>query len=306
MLSLDELTFRAPTLDDAPDVAELISARNRTDFGERDLELSGDDLREWWAERPDALATDAWIAIDRDRVVGFAKVRREGDVANVEDESCVHPELRGRRIGSALLDRAEGWARKRQLTRIHAHVVNDDGRKLLEERGFQNIRFFWRMTIDLDGVARPAVTPDGFEIRSYEPGTDDRALHAMHQAAFAEHWEFVPEPLDEWLGRTKRSDYDPELWQLAVRGNEIAGAALCFGWRDRGWVLDLAVGPAWRKKGLGIALLQAGFHGLSRRGFRHIGLEVDSENETGATRLYERVGMRVTRRYATFEKRLVG
>jgi hypothetical protein len=47
MLSLDELTFRAPTLDDAPDVAELISARNRTDFGERDLELSGDDLREW-------------------------------------------------------------------------------------------------------------------------------------------------------------------------------------------------------------------------------------------------------------------
>jgi hypothetical protein len=36
-----------------------------------------------------------------------------------------------------------------------------------------------------------------------------------------------------------------------------------------------------------------------------IGLEVDSENEFGATRLYERAGMRVTRRYATYEKTLV-
>jgi hypothetical protein len=35
-----------------------------------------------------------------------------------------------------------------------------------------------------------------------------------------------------------------------------------------------------------------------------VGLEVDSENETDSTRLYERAGMRVTRRYATFEKRL--
>ena len=35
------------------------------------------------------------------------------------------------------------------------------------------------------------------------------------------------------------------------------------------------------------------------------GLEVDSENEFGATRLYESAGMRVTRRYATYEKALV-
>jgi ribosomal protein S18 acetylase RimI-like enzyme len=35
-----------------------------------------------------------------------------------------------------------------------------------------------------------------------------------------------------------------------------------------------------------------------------VGLEVDSENESGATRLYERAGMHVTRRYATYEKAL--
>jgi ribosomal protein S18 acetylase RimI-like enzyme len=37
-----------------------------------------------------------------------------------------------------------------------------------------------------------------------------------------------------------------------------------------------------------------------------VGLEVDSENATGATRLYERAGFHVTRSYATYEKALTG
>jgi mycothiol synthase len=69
-------------------------------------------------------------------------------------------------------------------------------------------------------------------------------------------------------------------------------------------VLDLAVAPRARRHGLGLALLRSGFRALAERGHTHVGLEVDSENESGATRLYERAGMRITRRYATYEKRL--
>jgi ribosomal protein S18 acetylase RimI-like enzyme len=160
------------------------------------------------------------------------------------------------------------------------------------------------MEIDLDREPPPAEPSRGFRIRPYEPGPDDESLHAMHQAAFAEHWEFTPQPLEDWLrSRTTRSDYDPELWQIALHEDEIAGAALSFGERGFGWVLDVAVSPPWRKLGLGRALLGAAFRELYRRGFTQVGLEVDSVNETGATRLYERAGMRVTRRYATFEKR---
>jgi ribosomal protein S18 acetylase RimI-like enzyme len=101
-----------------------------------------------------------------------------------------------------------------------------------------------------------------------------------------------------------RSDYNPELWRLAVADGSIAGAALAFGERHLGWVLDLAVRPSQRRHGLGEALLRSAFRALWQRGHTRVGLEVDSENETGATRLYERAGMAVTRRYATYEKRL--
>jgi mycothiol synthase len=51
--------------------------------------------------------------------------------------------------------------------------------------------------------------------------------------------------------------------------------------------------PAFRKRGLGSALLLHAFAGLYARGERRMGLGVDATNETGATRLYESAGMRV-------------
>jgi mycothiol synthase len=239
-------------------------------------------------------------------VVGYSQAHAEGNgIANVADESCVHPDFRGRGIGSELVRRSEAWALERKLPRLHMHSVTEEGRRLFEDNGFELVRFFWRMEIELSGEPPPPEVPPGLRIRGYVPGADDEALHAMNQEAFAEHWEFTPHPLESWLRwRQTRGDYDPALWQLAVDGDEIAGAALSFGQRGLGWILDLAVGSRWRKRGLGLALLHAAFRELYARGFPQVGLEVDSKNETGATRLYERAGMRVTRRYATFEKRL--
>jgi len=306
--TLNELIIRAPTLDDAPAVAALIDARDRADFDEeRPIAFSGEELRAWWARNPEHLETDVWLVLAGDQVVGWAGAGRDGEIANVADESCVHPDFRGRGIGPRLVELAEAWARERSLPRLHMHAVTDEARRLFEAQGFQLVRFFWRMEIVPDQEPPRLEPPDGFSIRAYEPGTDDEALHAMHQEAFAQHWEFNPRPLESWLRwRTTRSDYLPELWQLAFQGDELVGAALGFGQSGLGWILDLAVAPKRRKRGLGLALLLRSFHELYKRGFTQIGLEVDSENETGATRLYERAGMRVTRRYATFEKRING
>ena len=67
---------------------------------------------------------------------------------------------------------------------------------------------------------------------------------------------------------------------------------------------ELAVRRPWRLRGLGLALLRRAFGEFYSRGTRKVTLAVDSQSLTGATRLYERAGMRVERLYSVYRKEL--
>ena len=59
-----------------------------------------------------------------------------------------------------------------------------------------------------------------------------------------------------------------------------------------------------RGRGVGAALLRRSFATFTGRGARHVILNVDAENTTGATALYERAGMRVINRWDLWERLL--
>jgi len=125
--------------------------------------------------------------------------------------------------------------------------------------------------------------------------------------AFAEHWEWHPDPFDEWLERRQGQHHDEHgpVWFVVRDGDELAAvtrndADVAGG----GYVGAIGVRPAWRGKGLGKALLQATFAEFWRRGTTRVTLDVDSQNATGAVALYERVGMRVDSCGVAFEKEL--
>ena len=61
----------------------------------------------------------------------------------------------------------------------------------------------------------------------------------------------------------------------------------------KGFVRWLGVRADWRGRGIGLALLSRAFREFHERGERNASsLHVDTDNPTGATRLYERAGMR--------------
>jgi ribosomal protein S18 acetylase RimI-like enzyme len=184
---------------------------------------------------------------------------------------------------------------------------------LLSRNGLDLVRHGYRMIIDFDRPPASPILPEGIVIRPIAFGKEERdAVYAGYEA-FQDHWGFIEEPFEQFYKRWQ-SDYqsypyyDPSMFFIAVDGEEIAGISLCLQrhqeYPDLGWISSLGVRRPWRKRGLGLALLQHSFTEFYQRGITKAGLGVDAENITGAVRLYEKAGMRVMRRDSTYELEL--
>ena len=175
---------------------------------------------------------------------------------------------------------------------------------LLTGRGYREVRRFWEMTIELGDDPPPEpLLPEGFRIESFSSELA-RAFHGALEEAFAEHWEYQPEPFEEWWERqVARPDHDPSLWFVVLTGEGVAAATRNDPERSGGgWIGALGVRADWRGRGLAKALLLRSFRELHQRGQRRVGLGVDAENTTGATKLYESVGMVVDSEQVVWEK----
>jgi ribosomal protein S18 acetylase RimI-like enzyme len=228
----------------------------------------------------------------------------------------VRPEV----LDSTLPDRVLAWGAERALqnvplaepgTRVSMHAstasVNQGMIAALERSGWVLERLSLTMEIDLRDrkVPEPA-WPAGITLRTADLERDARAIHATEIAAFSDHYGFLASNFEDWWHfRTKFFVPEPELWFLAMDGEEIAGMALCssrrIGQPDLGWISTLGVIRPWRRRGLGLAILQHSFRELQKRGKPRAGLGVDAQSLTGATRLYERAGMRVVREAREYE-----
>jgi GNAT superfamily N-acetyltransferase len=163
------------------------------------------------------------------------------------------------------------------------------------------------MEIDLAGSVPDPAWPAGIEMRTFRAG-DERAFYETHQETFADSWEPIEETYEEWSHwHLQPPAFVPDLWFLAEADSEPAGVAICHphsGNPAVGWVRILGVRRAWRRRGLGSALLLHALGEFRSRGLSKAGLGVDAESLTGAHRVYERAGMHVAGRFEIYEKAL--
>ena len=302
---------RRPTMDDVEAVSDLLNVCDIAEYGEPDITL--DDLRTEWQAPTFHLDSDAWMIIaPGGKLVGYADMGQRQH-AKIYTFVRVLPAYAGQGIGEHLLQLAEAWGCRhmaeadpqvRVTLNSWASFNNEVAQQRLERAGYKVIRRHWRMEIDMEAAPPKAEWPEGVTVRTFQPGIE-RQVFEMIDTAFQDHWGHMPGNFEEWRHWTiERETFDPTLWFLAFEGEQIAGGSLCTTFMDIGWVDTLAVLRPWRRKGLGMALLLHSFGEFYRRGRRKVGLGVDSQNLTGAARLYERAGMHVARQYISYQKEL--
>jgi ribosomal protein S18 acetylase RimI-like enzyme len=161
------------------------------------------------------------------------------------------------------------------------------------------------MAAELGESPPPAEAPHGIDVAPFRP-EDLPDLYAAIDDAFESDWRFASGLEDfrvKWLGRERAR---PDLWLVAREEDTVAGA-LVAEWKrngDLGWIEWIGVRPAWRRRGVGRALLVGALRRFHDLGERRVGLGVDAANPTGATRLYEALGMRRTSEAVVYEKPL--
>jgi mycothiol synthase len=299
----DPFTSRPAAPTDAAEVAELMMAFDRAHLQDPDV-IDSSEVGGWWSRRE--LDRDTLVLRDAaSRLVAHGMLWSEGDEI-LELDAFVHPDYTGHGLGSFLIDWAEEEARGRgcSLLRTNALAADPAARTLIEDRGFALVRHFYRMLADLDASPPAPVWPEGFSVSTFAPG-EEELLRAVTEEAFAEHWGHVDRDADDWRRTVFEQDWwDPSLVYLVRAGDEVVAAeinALRFG---VGWVGTIGVRKPWRGHGIGRALLLAAFGEFYRRGEHRIGLGVDAGNETGATHLYESLGMRAAWQADVYERRM--
>lgn len=318
----DRFTARGATMSDVEQAMALFNRWSRVVIG-RDEFANMDSIRDEWQAPGIDLAEDTrHIFAPNGELVGHIEMwTNSHPLTHPELWGRVDPGYQGMGIGTWMMHWAEQHALRalptvptelRFAPQMGSYRKDERSKNLFAKFSYRHLRSLYYMHIEMDGPVPGPEFPEGITLRTYNPETDAEAVYLAENDAFRDHFGHVERPFEEgfkqWKRRREHEGYDPTLYFLAMDGNEIAGVNICRSYShydaDRGWVRSLGVRRPWRKRGLGMALLRHSFNEFYRRSKRKVGLGVDSQNLTGALRLYENAGMHVDQAYDFYEKEM--
>jgi mycothiol synthase len=318
----DDWQLRPAVVSDLDGICELINAYSVDMFGlendaKRNVEMT-------WKQPNFDIQTDTRVAVFPDgRIVGYGEVE-DTEALHVRIGSWlrVHPKFRGLGLDRQLLDWIELRAQEAiasapkaaRVALTHGVPESDAAmQQLFEGYGYQVIRHFCRMVIELDHEIPEPVWPSSVTIRTFELAEDlEETVHAFRDS-FRDHWGHVEKPFEEelrewdyWIREDEQ--FDPTLTFLAMADGQIIALASCDPTfpedPEMGFIEVLGVRRAWRRQGIALALLRHSFREFVKRGQKRVVLGVDTASLTGAYGLYEAAGMKPTRQIAVVEKEL--
>lgn len=268
-------------------------------------------------------ATDLIFAEIDEAVVGYGRCWWH----DLKDEGYSYyffvrllPQWRGQGIRRAMIHHLQN--RLRQISQAHPADRNqfftswaDQGEvswhQLLQDDGFKIVRYGFDMVRpSLDNIPHCPV-PDGIEVRRGSKA-EWRQIWEAAREAFRDHWAMPEWDEASFFAWEKYPTFNPNLWQIAWDGDEVAGGVLNFideteneeHNRKRGYTETIFVRRPWRRRGVAKALITRSFQVLKEAGMEDAALGVDGENPNGALQLYHSLGFKEVKRGVTFRKPL--
>jgi ribosomal protein S18 acetylase RimI-like enzyme len=229
------------------------------------------------------------------------------------------PKWRGQGIEEAMIEWCEN--RLQQIAQSHpkdsqrffqtdSNDQNTRFAELIKDMGYKPIRYSISMSRPLEDIPQ-ANLPDGIEVR-FVNAQDVRKIWDASIEAFRDHWGFSMPKEEDFIGYKGSKYYQPELWQVAWKDDQVVGSILNYIDQDynrkfdrkRGWTEEITTHRDWRRRGIAKALIVRSMHMHKAKGMTEVALGVDTNNPTGALKLYQSLGYIKERSWTIYRKPL--
>ncbi len=284
----DGYSARPHVPSDAQAVCDLVTATEIVDAGEAAIEL--EDIQGDWARGSFDLASESIGVWSGDRLVAAGEVFK-----GRRADAGVHPEHRGRGVGTWIASWVEDCARERGSTLVGQSVPGGSSAEaFLSARGYREGWTSWILQLPRGATIERQPLRRGYALRDFVGGADGQIAFQLIDDAFNEWPDREPSTYDDWAPRGPlRPGFEP--WQIRfvadAQGTDVAVCSTILA-GDTGYVDAIAVRADQRGHGLARTLLVDAFARARQRG-AHIS-ELSTDSRTGALGLYEHVGMVVT------------
>jgi len=225
----------------------------------------------------------------------------------------VVPEHRRKGIGRKLAQRAIESFRERGMERVEVAASKKDAIKLFESMGFKQVRVYSLMKRALESL--PQNFGENQEVVPRKLHSGDKAdielLTFLENDTFSEHYNFRPTSVKEIEHMLyENPSFREQDWLFVDLGDETVGyvgTGIDKKYNKEkntraGWIIDIGVMKAHRRKGIGTKLMIEGMKLLKAKGMTEAMLGVDDQNPTKAIKLYEKIGFKTIRKDIAYQK----
>ena len=310
---------------------KLVALMNAVDGTTLNDIVTVDMIRDEWHNSRLVLERDTWVALNEagDYIataeVWFDDPDNDQSVITRHIGFNMHPDYREEfhDLMEELLEKALRHAsshpfshnNKGYILRAWASAHDKWREQVILSHGFKLVHIGYTMIHEQLDSLPPVPSIAGIQIEGWSPARDFELWQALNEG-FSDVETFTSLSWSTWQKLYHLQRDDQELWCLAIdeQTNNVVGLAITEidrkanqnTARQDGWVVDLAVVPGARGKGIGEAVLLAAMHKIRDYGMTAVKMGIDSYNPVKGISLYEKLGFQILQGNKTYHRWLVG